>query len=277
MALTNFVPDIWSRVLNINLRRNLVGQALANTLYQGEIANAGDTVKIQAPAAVTVGTYTPDSDITIQTPTSTTLDLDIDQAKYVAFQIDDVRAVQANVDLMRAYTSEGSYHSARTVDEFIFAQYSDADASNVITKATLSASNIFDKIAEAAENLDVNDVPEDGRWLVISPEEVKYLRTSAEFTAASELGDEVKTRGLVGEVLGFNVFKSNSLTTANDGTDDVRHNMYGHSVGLAFALQHSSMEATRMEKRFSNLVKGLLLYGAKVIKPTAIGDLRAIV
>ena len=276
MSLANFVPEIWSRMLNISLRKRLVGLNVVNQNYSGEIQNAGDKVRINRPAAVTVGTYTPNSDITIQTPTSTQVELDIDQFKYVALQVDDVYGVQSNVGLLQAYTDEASYHTQRVVDAFILSQYTEADSSNVIERVVLSASNIFGKIAEAAENLSNNDVPDEGRFLVLSPTEIRYLGTSSEFTAASVLGDTTKGRGFKGKCMGFDVYESTNLTTATDASSfSIRHCIYGHPSAVTFAMQHAQVENARMEKRFAWLVKGLLLYGAAAVKPEALGDLRS--
>jgi len=276
MALTNFVPTIWSRRLNVSLRRDLVGMSVVNEDYIGEVRAAGDTLKINRPAAINVGDYNVGSDITIQTPTSSQLELNIDQFKYVAFSVDDVRKVQANVELMAPYVNEANYALRKTVDEFIFGHYTGVDASNVVAKTVLAADTVYGKIAEAARRLDANDVPTDGRFLALSPLIVEFLRTSTQFTAASELGDNVKKTGLVGEILGFNIYRSNSLTSAADGSDTVQHCLFGHTSALTFGMQFTKMESARMEKQFSDLVKGLLIYGAQTVKAKALGDLRHI-
>lgn len=274
MALSNFVPTIWSRNLNISLRTKSRGLSVTNQDYEGEIRNGGDTVKIQRPAAITVGTYTENSNITIQTPTSTTLSLLIDQQDYFAFQVDDVLAVQSNVDLLGPYLDEGNYQIQKDFDTYIFTHVVGGAGSNVITKTAVSASTIYGKIAEAAENLDTNDVPEDNRFMVLSPAEVRLIRESSQFTAASELGDRVKQAGLVGQVLGFDIFMSNNLYSASDGTNTVRHCPYGHRSAWTVASQFSKLETARMELRFADLVKGLHLYGVKVVKANALGDFR---
>ena len=263
-------------MLNIALRKKLVGLSLVNQNYSGEIQNAGDTVHINRPAAVTVGTYTPNSDITIQDADGSQTDLDIDQSKYFALQVDDVYKVQSNVGLLQTYTEDAAYQTQRVVDAFILSQYTEAHASNVIERTVLSASNIFGKIAQAAENLSNNDVPDDGRFLVLSPTEIRYLGTSSEFTAASVLGDQTKKRGFKGMCMGFEVYESTNLTTATDASSfSIRHCIYGHPSAVTFAMQHAQVENARMEKRFAWLVKGLLLYGAAAVKPEALGDLRS--
>lgn len=276
MSVENFKPEIWSQELNFRLRKSLVGMQLTNQDYEGEIAEEGDTVHITRPSAVSVGDYATGSDISIEQVQSSQKKLEITEQKYFAFEIDDVDAVQSNTDLLDPYTEEANYKMADTVDQYIFGLYTGADSSNVVSKFTASASNIYGKLVEAKKLLSKNSVPKDGRWIVLDPDEVALLEQSSEFTAASDLGDEVKMNGIAGRIAGFNVFESNNLTTANDGTDDVRHCPFGHSMAITFAMQFAQIEAQRREKRFADLVKGLNLYGSKVIKPKALGDLRTI-
>lgn len=274
MALSNFIPTIWSRNLNIALRRRLRGLELTNRNYEGEIRGAGDTVKIQRPVAITVDDYVIGSDMSLQTPTSSTLSLLIDQQKYFNFGIDDIDQVQANVDLLGPYLDDGNYRLAKTVDEFIFQHAVEGHGDNVITKSAISVSTIYDKLVEAAKNMDEADVPEDGRFCALSPAMVALLRDSTQFTSASELGDRVKQTGLVGQAVGFDIIMTNSIYTASDGTNTVAHCMYGHPIATTFAMQFTEIESLRSTTQFVDIVRGLLVYGAKVVKPEALGDLR---
>lgn len=274
MSLSNFRPTIWSRELNYSLKRKLVGFNIVNEDWIGEIRKAGDKVKITRPSAITTGTYVPGTDITIQTPGSTQLELVIDQYDYFAFNVDSVDEVQANVALMESYMKEANFSRAKAIDEYIFAQYTGAHADLTIAKSTPTASTIYDQIVDLGIALDEKDVPEEGRFLVLGPKEFGLLAKSDEFTAASDLGDGVKRSGFKGTVNGFAVYKSNSLTVANDGSHDVRHNVFGHVDALTFGVQHTDVRASEMEKQFAELVKGLTLYGSKMVKSEAFGDYR---
>lgn len=276
MSVDNFKPTIWSRELLYSLKKNLVARQIANTNYQGEITSEGDTVKIQTPDAINVGDYD-GSDISFQGLTSATQSLEIDRAKYFAFLVDDVDQAQSNVPLMQSYMEEASFALADELDTHLFGLYTDADSSNVIAKEELTASNIYGKLVEAKQLLSENNVPQTGRWSVLSPEEIALLEQSSEFTSASNLGDSVKQTGIVGRIAGFNVFESNNVQEANDNTDDVRHLPFGHSIAWTLAEQIVSTEAGRREAGFSDFVKGLHVYGTKVVRPKALGDLRAII
>lgn len=276
MSVENFKPEIWSRELLFSLKKNLVARSIANTNYQGEITSEGDTVKIQTPDAINVGDYT-GADITFQGLTSATQSLLIDRAKYFAFLVDDVDQAQSNVDLMTSYMVEASFSLADELDTHMFSLYTDADASNVIPKEALTASNIYGKLVEAKKLLSSNNVPMTGRWAVLSPDEIALLENSSEFISASDLGDATKQTGFAGRIAGFQVFESNNVSEANDGVDDVRHLPFGHSIAWTLAEQIVSTEAGRREAGFSDFVKGLHVYGTKVVRPKALGDLRAII
>ena len=275
MSLTNFVPEIWSTELNYSLKKSLVAMSVTNQDYEGDIQNQGDTVHITRPSAISTGDYTPGSDITIETPTSSQQELSIDQATYFAFEVDDVYRVQANVDLMDPYLQEANYAVQDGLDQYIMGQYTSAGADNVITKEALTSGNIYAKLVEAKKLLSQQSVPKSGRWAVLSPDEIALLEDNERFTHATAMGDQTLRSGFVGRAAGFDVFESNNTVTANDGTDDVRHLPFGHIGAITFAMQFSEIESQRRESRFADLVKGLVLYGSQVVKPEALGDLQA--
>ena len=274
MALKDFAPEIWSQLLNFSLKKSLVALSVTNQDYEGEITQAGDTVHITRPAAVTVGSYTVRSDITVQDPTETQLDLLIDQQDYFAIDIEDIEKVQANVSLIPPYLEEANFALADDTDQYVLGLYTAADSTNVIAKETLSAANIWAKLTEAKRLLSVNNVPHTGRFMVLSPVEIALLEASDEFQRASTLGDEVSRNGFIGKAAGFEIFESNNLVAASDGSNTVRHCVFGTRAAWTFANQIAGIFIQRRELRFSDLVKGLHVYGAKVVKPLALGDLR---
>jgi len=279
MSVDNFKPTIWSRELLYTLKKSHVAGNIINRNYQGDITGEGDTVKIQTPNSIDVGNYT-GADITFQGLTSATQSLIIDKAKYFAFLADDVDQAQANIPLVQSYMQESSYSLADVLDQFVLNFYTDADASNVIPPETLTSSTIYDKMVEAGRLLDNNDVPSMGRWIVLSPDEKALLSTSDDFTSASMLGDDTKRTGFTGEIAGFEVYMSNNVQEATETVDtvseNVRHLMFGSTSAITVADQIVKTEAGRREKAFGDYVKGLHVYGGKVVRPTALGDLKAI-
>lgn len=266
MSVNNFKPTIWSRELLFSLKKNLIGLNLVNRNYQGEITNEGNKVKITTPAAINVADYD-GSDITFQSITSSQQELDIDQAKSFAFLVDDVDQAQANVSLMQAYMEEAAFSLGKVADDFIFDAYSEADADNVIEDASFTENTAFELLTEASARLSEANVPEQGRYVVLSPREFKSLSNDSAFQRASDLGDQTSRFGFQGMAAGFMVWMSNNL--AEDS--DTRYGMYGHNIAITFADQIIKTEAGRTEKKFSDFVKGLHVYGKKVIRPTALG------
>lgn len=271
MSVDNFKPSVWSRELLYSLKENLVGTSLINRDYQGDISSEGDTVKIQTPDAISVGDYT-GADISFDSLTSGTQDLSIDISKYFAFLVDDVDQVQSNVDLMSSYMVEASFSLADEMDERILGEHTEADSSNIIDDTTLSTSNIYSTLLTAKKNLSLNNVPSMNRWVVLSPEEIALLEDSDEFTSASALGDSIKRTGFAGRIAGMEVFESNN--TADAGS--LRYLPYGYTGAITVADQIVKTEAGRSEKKFSDFVKGLHVYGIKTVRPLGLGRIEAV-
>ncbi len=269
MSVDNFKPTIWTREILYSLKNQLVAVNLVNTDYQGEISDAGDTVRIQTPNAITVDDYT-GADISFEDITSATQSLEIDQAKYFAFNVDDVDQAQANVNLMQTYMVESAHALSKTADSFIFESYTEADAGNVIDTGGFTDSNAYEQLTEAGKLLSENDVPEQGRWAVIDPAGFKALSNDTAFQRASDLGDRTSQLGFMGMAAGFNIFMSNNLPVVA-GTPDVKQYLFGHRIAITMAEQINKVEATRREAGFGDRVKGLHLYGKKVVRPTALG------
>jgi hypothetical protein len=262
VAIANFIPELWSTQLQVAFRKNLVFGNLVNRQYEGEISDVGNTVKIQTPAAITVGSYA--GTVTYQAPTSTTQSLLIDQDKYWAFEIDDAEALQSNVNLMQAYMQEASYALANTVDADLAGLYTAAGLANI--DLTLSSGDMYDTMVLAGQQLDVANVPRSGRWVVMSPQGYALLLKTAEFIHATPAGDSVARTGEVGQVAGFTVYVSNNVVLAT-----TRKYLYGTNAAIAYAAQVVKTEAVRRDAAFKDAIRGRLVYGRKVIRPSALG------
>lgn len=256
--------------MNVQLRRNRVMTNLVNTDWEGEIEEAGDTVHITRPDSISVQDYS--GSVSYDTPTSGEQLLNIDQQRYFAFSVDDVDEVQSSTDLVSTYTEEAGQSVATDDDEYIAGLYS--GAGEVISKATIDKTNIWAKLVEAGKRLDENDVPQQGRVACLSPYMLAQAKQSDQFLRAGDLGDQVVMEGAIGMINGFNVFMSNSVQAVNDGTDDVEHNLLGTSAAITWAEQLLDVEALRLENQFGDGVRGLHVYGAKVVRSEALVDLR---
>jgi hypothetical protein len=271
MSVDNFIPELWSARLLANLDKALVIASVCNTSWEGEVRNVGDTVRIQRPNNLTVAAYPASADITYEAPTSTTRSLVINQDRYFAFTVDDLDAVQANVGLVDQFTRRAAYSMADDFDTFLAGLYTGAGAGNV--NLTLSSGDFYATAVTAGKNLDLQNVPRSGRFMVVTPAGYAKLLTDTKFTQASDLGDSVVVSGSVGRVAGFDVLISNNIV--NSATT-VHHYLYGTADAITFARQLlGTPEAVRREGRFEDAVRGRMAYGALVVEPNALGTIVA--
>jgi hypothetical protein len=281
MAITRFRPQIWAGLLLAATETKLVygSPAVVNRDYEGEIAEAGDVVKITSISDPTVGTYTPNvTTITPEELTDAQRNLVIDQAKYFAYKVDDVDAAQARGAVMPQATARGGYQFARTADSFVASLYTGVDAANTLGTVTVNTAALaYTQLRLLAQKLDEADVPEDNRYVVARPWFWSLLaEADSKIMDASFRGDggtSVRT-GWVGHIslLGLNCWKSNQAPLVS-GDDYVVQ--AGHPQAITFAQQINKLEAYRPESSFSDAVKGLHLYGAKLVRPSFIATVIA--
>jgi len=275
MALTNFVPDIWSARLLTSLSRKAVSGGIVNRDYEGDIARMGDSVKITNVVDPTIGTYTAHTDITINAASDATQALLIDQSKYFAFEVDDVEKAQVvNAGAaLAALTDRAAYGLSNTLDAFVLtAAGAGGTAFGSADLAINTATLAYDTLVDLRIQLDKNDVPQEGRWAVITPDYYgKILKDSRFIAAGDATGAEVRANGFVGRAAGLNVYVSNNLPAGAGGANTTNKvTLVGYQGAITLAEQVREVEAFRMEKRFADGVKGLHLYGAKVTRPTGV-------
>lgn len=279
MAVTNFIPDIWSAKLLVALRKQLVaGSACVNRDYEGEIKRQGDSVKITSINDVTIGSYTVHTDITVEDIDDATRSLLIDQAKYFAVELDDVEAAQqvkGGRSALDQAVDNAAFQLASTADAFLLDLINDAAEATANDLGTVAihttAKNLYDAFVDLGVLLDEANVPEVGRFLVVSPSLHGRLRKLDEWVGVGDMSSEVaRTRGLIGEVAGLPVYKSNNLPAVTDAAATGGLAIAGYKGATTFAEQIVSVEAARMEKRFADMVKGLHVYGGKVVRPTGV-------
>ena len=274
MAVTTFIPELWSARLLYALEKSHVATNLVNRNYEGVIANQGDTVHINSIGAVTVKDYTKNTDIAAPDALTTTdQTLVIDQCKYFNFQVDDVDKVQAAGDLIDTAMGRAAYALADVSDAFLLKTIANgaASANKIGAKATLTAltaSNVYENIVKMRTLLDKANVPTTGRTIVVPPEVYALLLLDDRFAkSGSDSGQNALLNGMVGRVAGFDVFMSNNCVSGADGgSGSTAYFVITAQVASAttYAEQIIKTEGYRMESRFADGVKGLHVYGAKV-------------
>lgn len=281
MAVTNFIPELWSARLLNALDKSHVFANVVNRDYEGEIKKMGDTVHINTIGAVTIGTYTQNTDFTSGPETLATTDqtLTIDQAKYFNFQVDDIDAAQAAGDIMDKAMTRAAYGLADASDKYIAGILAGAaDASNLVSSSAvaLTSSNVYENVVKMRTILDKANVPTAGRWLVIPPEMYALILLDDRFVkTGGEMAEGILRTGLVAQAAGFDIYLSNNCVSVNSNSTDTYTIVGGVDSAATYAEQIVSTEAYRPEKRFADAVKGLHVYGAKVVDKAQIACLKA--
>ena len=280
MSVSTFIPAIWSRSLLANLHNALVfGQdGVINRDYEGEIKGAGSSVKIHAISPITVNDYTTNSDITAaQALSDSEVVLSIDKARSFNFQIDDVDNAQITPKLMEGAMRESAYALANDLDAYLATKQSEAGitsgfgstASPIVPTSTTA----YEYIADAYTALDEANAPRENRWIVVPPWFHGLLRKDQRFVSfGTQDNRNALQNGLIGEAAGFSVLVSNNVVNTSGTKYKI---MFGHASAWTMAMQLEKVEAYRMEKRFADAVKGLNVYGAKVVRPTNLGVMTA--
>lgn len=269
-----FIPEIWSQKLNAMLAKNCVMLQCVNRNYEGEIKNQGDCVKIITPAPVTISTVD-SSAITYSELAPTETDLVIDQKKFFAFKINDVAQAQANTSIMDAHLQNAKNAIEEVQDAYLLSQHANVDSNNVVgTEASpvaLDKSTIYQYFVNLALKLKNADALSNNQkpWVVINPSIESYLLQSPEFISAYNVADETLREGAIGRIAGMDVLVSTNLTAVNSKY----YVLAGTNEAITFASQLSKIESLRDKDSFSDLVRGLYLYGAKTVQPKSLAKM----
>lgn len=267
MAITNFIPEVWSAAILEALRAKLVFPSLCNRDYEGDIREAGDTVHITGYNDVTVHEYTRGQAITVDDVTDKEAAvLKIDKSDYFAFKVNDLDKTQAKADLTGKFTNSAAYNMMKNVETYISNLMDTAVTTPAKTVAVGTPADAYLAVVEAGRKLDVQNVPDEGRWLVVSPDFYALLLQDSRFIEGTEAGHNTLLNGVVGQVRGFTVVKSNNVPHKS-ASPDTQSILAGTNAAVTFAQQVSKVEAMRMQTDFADMVRGLDLYGAKVIRP----------
>lgn len=265
-----FFPEIFSKLLQAKFYKESVLPAISNTSYEGEITSMGDKVNIRTVPAITINDYT--GSITTQALSSSTVELLIDQAKYYSFDLDDIQSTQSDIDLMEEASNDAAEQMRIAVETAVLASVVSGATTIESSTTTITASNILASILTASKTLDELNIPEEGRFIVMSPEFISLLKQS-ELRQAYLTGDSTSPlrNGKVGVVDRFTVYQSNMLYADTSGaTNGATNVLAGHPKAITFASQFTNNETVRLESKFGSAVRGLKIYGSKVVTPDAL-------
>jgi hypothetical protein len=271
--INNFIPKVWSvKILKALEKFHIFGSsACANREYEGEIQDKGSSVKINSIGDITIKDYSRNTDIDgAEELNDAGQELIIDQGKYFNFGVDDVDKVQANANVMAEAMSRAGYGLRDKVDIFVAANHIYVPSANFVGSDTSpiipTKADAYDYLVDLGIKLDEANVPSEGRFAIVPPWFEGLLLKDSRFVAAgTSKTDEVLRNGMIGRAAGFDIYKSNN-TPNTAGT--LYKVIAGHPMAYTFAEQIVKTEAYRPEKRFSDAVKGLHVYGGKLIRPS---------
>lgn len=291
MSFNSFKPEFWSRALLAAEKKALVygSPGISNDDYEGEISGSGTAVKINQIGDPTVRDYDPTQDLDYETLDSADQALIIDQEKYFAWKIDDVDAAQAAGDLGPYIEDRAAYKLADTADQFLAAKYTGVALGNILNGADGSTSSLtvgngvapalytpttpadlfLKVILPLRVKLDEALVPKMGRYIVFPSWAEALLEQTAAFTATTDMQgrpSQVFSEGYIGRVSKFDVYVSEN-TIEYDTVNNGYVVQAGHPLALTFAEQIVKTEAIRLERSFSDAVRGLHVYGGKLVRP----------
>lgn len=280
MAL-DFIPTVWASRLLTALEKSLIyGQAdVCNRDYEGEIREAGNTVKIASIGDVEIGTYTKDEDIAEATAlTDDDQTLSIDQQKYFNFYVDSIDRAQQNVNVLDEAMRRSAWALKDTADSYLAGVIVDAVASgnkigSVTTPKVPTKDDAYEYLVDLGVLLDESNVPLDGRFVVVPAWFHGLLLKDERFIkAGTRRSDATLANGEVGSAAGFSIMKSNNVPNVSGEKYKI---VAGHSMATTYVEQVLDLQTYKPEKRFGDAVKGLHVYGAKVVRPTALAMLIA--
>jgi len=282
----NFIPEIWSGKLIENFYDATVLAAISNTNYEGEIRRMGDTVNIRTTPEIAIKTYVKGQTLSVENPDKPKIQLVIDKGEYFACIEDDVDKVQSDVNMMDTWSKDASERMKIKIDQRVLTDIlpdisalnkgatagritGNIDLGTTGTPVAITKSNVLDYIVDMGTVLDEANAPEGDRFLVI-PAKMAGMIKKSDLKDASLTGDSVSVlrNGRLGMIDRFTLYMSHNLSVTSGKFSIIA----GHKMGFTFASQMTEMESLRAESTFGNVIRGLQVYGYKVVKPEALAQ-----
>lgn len=296
---TGYIPEIWSGKLIEKFYASTVLAAISNTDYEGEIKAHGDKVHIRTKPTITIKTYLADAALEMERPQGNQVLLSIDQGQYFNTILDDVMSIQSDINLMSMWSDDAAEQMKIVIDRAVLLGIKDqaAAANRGTTAGAITAAinlgvtgtplalvaasptggqvDILDCMLRLGQALDEQNIPETGRWIVM-PTWAAVLVKRSELRQAYLSGDNVSMlrNGRLGMVDRFTLYTSNLMPSGvSAGLAAGEYLIFaGHAHGLTFASQMTKMETLRSEMTFGQIMRGLQIYGYKVLDGTAIAQ-----
>jgi hypothetical protein len=289
----NWAPAIYSQKVQKFFRRASVVEDITNTDYAGEIENFGDTVNIIKEPSITVNDYARGQTVNTETLADDQIQLTVDQGSYFAFKVDDIEERQSHVNFEALATSSGAYALKKNYDFNVLKAIYDGASTSAANTGTdgspidgdAAVDTLTDVMSAAKTVLDGADVPEENRWFVAPPAFYQQLRKAgAKVVDQSVMADgsaSAMRNGMITDrpLFGFRMYSTNAIavssgSAANKTFGSAGSNehafLYGHQSAVATANHIAKTELIRDPDSFSDIVRGLHVFGRKVLRAEAV-------
>ena len=261
MSISNFIPQIWSTKIIRTLEDNLVGKRICTLEAEGEIKKSGDTVFFNGLADPTISAYS--GSVSYEALQDAGVVMLIDQKDYFAFKVSDIEKAQANVDVKGSQADRSAYKLQQAADSYILGLHGQAA---LTSSATVTSANIFSSIGEVQNSLAQANVSDKDMWMIITP----WVRLKLELAGVKfQINNGINGTGGMAwtDALGFDIYVTNQVVNTGTVASPVSKVLAGAYNSIGFASQIMETEAVRLESSFDTGVRGLHVYGAKVIQP----------
>jgi small nuclear ribonucleoprotein (snRNP)-like protein len=291
----NFSPTIYSQKVLKFLRTTSVVEAVTNSDYYGELGSYGDTVNIILEPTITVNAYTRGATVTSEALADNEITLEISQANTFQFQVDDIEKKLSHVEWESLATGSATYAVKNAYDREVLTFMANGAIANHYLADNATADGTIDQVADAATAiaapvtlghgtgaevdplnllsklalvLDEAEVPEEGRYVIVSPRFMELLaRTDSKLLSTDyNQGEGGLKNGLVmkGKLRGFSIYKTNNTPQHTGGTGDLI--IAGHMSAVATVQSIDKVETIRSESTFADIVRGLHVYGRGIVR-----------
>ena len=296
-AVTNtsaatFIPEIWSDEIRAAYEKNLI---LANLVKKmGMTGKKGDTLHIPKPTRGDANAKAADTAVTIIANTESEVQISIDKHFEYSRLIEDIVEVQALDSLRRFYTEDAGYALAKQLDSDLFdlaKSFGDSDGADFVHSNsfymdastdltayavdTVAAADVFsdDGFRAAIKELDDNDTPMDGRFLVVPPSVVQTIRGLTRYNSADFVSGQPTVNGNIGSLYGIEIYVSTNCPEVESASDNaaggqLKAGILGHRDAMVLAEQMNVRSQTQYKQEYlANLYTADTLYGVKVLRP----------
>jgi len=260
-ATPNFIPTIWDTKILRVLEDNLIAKKICTMKHEGQIKQAGDTVKFQGLSDPTINTYS--GTVNYETLKDSGLVMQIDQQKYFAFKVGDIDKAQTNIDEKGSQATRSAYKLRETADTFVLNKYADA---NLSVSGTITTANVLSKVGEVSQKLAEANVSEKDMFMIIPP----WMRLKLQLSGIKfSINEGIKGTGGMAwtDEMGFDMYVTNQVVNLGTAETPQSQILAGAYNSIVYADQIINTQYfDKLEDSFDSAVRGLHVYGAKVVR-----------